>query len=82
MASEKTVIEGLKMFVDPSSFRMSYTGKPSTGDKKLLDYINNGSLSEGNTTIYSLLQYQEFSSELTLKYFLENLVSQKLSPTY
>ena len=61
---------------------MSYTNSPSASDKKLLDYVNKGSLGDGNVSIYYLLQHEEFSSQITLKYFLENLVSQKLSPTY
>lgn len=62
---------------------MSYTGNPSSGDKQLLDAINNGNISgKNNKTILYLLQKQEFPTNLVLGYFNENLVSQKLSPTY
>jgi len=31
------------MFVDPSSFKMTYSGSPTAAEKKILDGINNGS---------------------------------------
>lgn len=39
-----TKIEGVKMYVDPSSFHMTYSGKPTASEKKLLDFINNGNI--------------------------------------
>lgn len=52
-------ISNLKTKVDPASFSMSYSKKPSASDKQHLDHINNASVEEtSDTTIYSLLQNQ------------------------
>jgi hypothetical protein len=79
-ASGITEFENLVTFVDPSSFKMTYSGSPSAVEKKILDGINNGSSAGKN--IWHLLRDEEFSKELLLEYFIENLQQQKLSPTY
>lgn len=69
------------MMVDGKSFNMAYSGNPSSEHKKILDNANNGVQSK-NITILHLLQTEEYSSQLVEEYFLDNLVGQKLSPTY
>ena len=65
------------------AFKMEYSGNPNPNDLKKLDEINNGVVAgKQNTTILMLLETQEFTQQVILKYFLENMHAQKISPTY